>query len=144
MEATKIPPAFPILESVCVRVFDRYNRLQILREVPLGVTSVYEGKGGQCRDRIKAIENQTFWADNSDPTPEPTRRTAVRSRIHYWGIIEIAADAERVHFDDRIQLGQWQLWHSDLTCTQKVLSRRCAMRIATRIFIKSASDHAEE
>ena len=48
MEATKIPLAVPILESVCVRVFDRYNRLRILREVPLGVTStVYEGKGVQ-------------------------------------------------------------------------------------------------
>ena len=36
MEVTKIPLAVPMLESVRVRVFDRYNRLQILREVPLG------------------------------------------------------------------------------------------------------------
>ena len=44
----KIPLAVPMLESVCVRAFDRYNRLQILREVPLGVTlAIYEGKGGQ-------------------------------------------------------------------------------------------------
>ena len=48
IEAAKVPLAVPMPEIVCVRVFDRYNRLRILREVPLGVTStVYEGKGVQ-------------------------------------------------------------------------------------------------
>ena len=67
-------------------------------------SAVYEEKGGQWLDRIKVIGNQTFWAENSDPIPEPARRTAVRSRIHYWGVIEIAVEAERVHFTDRVQL----------------------------------------
>ena len=35
-EATKIPLAVPMLEDVCKCVPDRHNRLQILRDGPLG------------------------------------------------------------------------------------------------------------
>ena len=49
MEVTKIPLAVPMPESACVRVFDRYNRLQILREVPLG------GIDGLRRERRSVV-----------------------------------------------------------------------------------------
>ena len=104
MEATKIPLAVPMLESVRVRVLVVTIACKFLERSRSVTSTVYEVKGGQWRNHIKAIGNQTFWAGNSDPRHEPTRRTAVRSQIHYWGIIEVAVDAERVHFPDRVQL----------------------------------------
>ena len=108
--------------------FYRYNRLRILGEVPLGVIlTVYEGKGGQRRDRIKVIENQNSRAENSDPTPEPARRTAVPSLIHYWGIIEIAVDAERVHLALRPYMHISRLTHGTLRVMSVDLHREGEM-----------------